>query len=367
MIKTVVFGGTFDPPHAGHKNLLENVMKRGYDKAIVIPAKIPPHKTRDNQTDDFGERFEKTKQMFSDFENVTVSDIENKRDGKSYTWDTLCMLKTLYPDEQFYLLIGSDMLLYMEKWYNFKQLLATTPIISAARSKDDYQKILTYKKYLEKNYKCDIIIYDIDILELSSTELRDPIIKKIDAHNKAHLSKSRYDHVISVANYAAYLAPRFDVSAKLAYIAGLAHDCTKFMDTDSQLEYFKKHGIKLTNDELACPKIYHQISGAHFAKHFLGITDNDILNSIRYHTTGREGMSTLEKLICLADSIEPLRDYDGVDKMRKTAKTDLDGALLMSLDRLIDFVKQRGLVLNEQTVKARDYERKRYGTGITNC
>ena len=106
MIKTVVFGGTFDPPHIGHKHLLESVMSEGYDSAIVIPAAVPPHKTRDGN--DFENRFSLTKQMFADMPNVTVSDIENKRDGKSYTFDTLSILREQYPDRKLYLLMGSE-------------------------------------------------------------------------------------------------------------------------------------------------------------------------------------------------------------------------------------------------------------------
>ncbi len=355
MTNTIIFGGTFDPPHAGHKNLLLSVMSHGYDKAIVIPSKIPPHKIRLGDTDDFNTRFDKTVSMFSDMENVIVSDIENKRDGKSYTFDTLSILKKQYPDDTFHLLIGSDMLLSIENWYRFKDILKETPIISCARTKADYDKILTHKKYLEKNYICDIIIYELDILDLSSTQLRLPLVVKIDTHNKQNLSPKRYDHVMSVANYSAYLASLHGIDPFEAYVAALAHDCTKYMDDMAQLEYFNKNGIVLTEDELKSPKIWHQISGAHFAKYTLGIDNEDMLNAVRYHTTGRVGMSKLEKLVCLADSIEPRRDYEGVDRMRDIAKTSLDKALVLSFDRLIDYIKQRGLTMNEMTLKARDY------------
>ena len=89
MKKTVIFGGTFDPPHEGHKNLLRSVMKKGYDRAIVIPASVPPHKQRENAQADFERRLALTRDMFSDMENVSVSDIEGKRKGKSFTIDTI--------------------------------------------------------------------------------------------------------------------------------------------------------------------------------------------------------------------------------------------------------------------------------------
>lgn len=354
MSKTVVFGGTFDPPHIGHRSLLENTMRMGYDRAIVIPDKIPPHKSRAAK-DDFDVRFKAVCDLFADIPGVSVSDIENKREGKSYTSDTLEILRKKYPGDELFLLMGSDMLLSIEQWHNYKTILETTPIICAARTESDRIRITEQKKYLENKYKCNIIIYDFKVLEISSTILRSGLVKRIYEHNKANLSPSRLAHVNSVANYSLELATLHGINPQSAYIAALAHDCTKYMTDTQQIEYFEKNGIILTDDERACPKIYHQISGAHFAEHTLGIEDNDILNAIRWHTTGRENMSALEKLTCLADSIEPLRDYPGVEKMRKTAIYSIDKALLMSLNRLIDFVKERGLNMNNQTIKARDF------------
>ena len=210
------------------------------------------------------------------------------------------------------------------------------------------------KNALEKIKNSGIILYENDAL-----------VQRIDAHNKAHLSEKRYRHVVSVAAYSDFLANIHGIDRYKAYVAGLAHDCTKHLD-GAQDEYFERHGITLTEDEWLSPKIHHQISGAHFAKNTLGIIDADILNAIRYHTTGRVGMSDLEKLVCLADSIEPIRDFEGVDKMRDMAERDLDMALIMSFDRLIEYVIKRGLPLNKQTAAARDYERKKYGSGIAN-
>lgn len=354
MIKTVVFGGTFDPPHAGHKNILKQVMSHGYDSAIVIPDKIPPHKQKSEAGDDFALRFEKTCALFSDMDNVTVSDIENKREGKSYTADTLKILRELYPENELHLLMGSDMFLTLQTWFNAEYILNTTPIITAARTPKDREKIEAHKKFLEKNYHCSIIIYDVVILELSSTQLRSKLVKKIDAHNKANLKPSRYDHVMSTANYAVSIAHLHGIDPYKAYIAGLAHDCTKYLDDNAQLEYFEKNGITLSDEDRDCPKIWHQISGAHFAKTAFGIDDEDIINAVRYHTTGRAGMSKLEKLICLADSIEPSRDYEGVDKMREAALCDLNRALLLSFDRLIEYIKLRGLNMNKTTLSARE-------------
>ncbi len=360
MKKTIIFGGTFNPAHEGHRNLLLQVMEKGYDEAIVIPDKIPPHKSTSAS---FEQRFEGVKKLFADLPNVSVSDIENRREGKSYTYDTLCQLREMYPDKKLYFLMGSDMFLYLEKWYRAGDILNSTPIIACARTRDDFKKITEYKKLLEKNYNCDIIIYDINIIELSSTQLRSELVQRIDAHNRAHLSQKRYDHVMSVARYATYLSSFHGIDAYDAYVGAIAHDCTKYLDDAGQLEYFEKNNISLSDSDRLSPKIWHQISGAHFARHTLGIENDDIINAVRYHTTGRAGMSPLEKLVCLADSIEPTRDYDGVENMRKVAKTSLDRALLLSFDRLVEYVKIRGLNMNETTLEARDNLREEIENG----
>lgn len=360
MKKTIIFGGTFNPAHEGHKNLLAQVMAKGYDEAIVMPSKIPPHK---GTAATFEERFDSAKTLFADMENVTVSDIENRREGKSYTYDTLCELRKLYPDKKLYFLMGSDMFLYLEKWYRAGDILNTTSIIACARTREDFEKIVEYKNTLEKKYNCDIIIYDINIIDLSSTQLRSELVQKIDAHNRAHLSEKRYNHVMSVAQYAVYLSSFHGIDAYDAYVGAIAHDCTKYLDDAAQLEYFKNNNIELSDDDFNSPKIWHQISGAHFAKHTLGIENEDVINAVRYHTTGRAGMSRLEKLICLADSIEPTRDYDGVENMRNIAKQSLDRALLLSFDRLVEYIKQRGLSMNKTTLTARDYLREEIENG----
>ena len=363
MIKTIVFGGTFDPPHMGHKNILKEVMSHGYERAIVIPDKIPPHKQKSTAGDDFNIRFENTKALFADMDNVTVSDIENRREGKSYTADTLKILREEYPESELYLLMGSDMFLTVETWFNAEYILTTTPIVTCARTPDDYQRIVTHKRELEREYDCNITVYEVRILELSSTQLRSELVKRIDAHNRQNLKPSRYSHVMSTANYAASIAHLHGIDPYRAYVAGIAHDCTKYLDDEKQLEYFEKNGITLTDEDRDCPKIWHQISGAHFAKNTLGIEDEDIINAVRYHTTGRAGMSKLEKLICLADSIEPSRDYDGVGKMREAAERDLNEALLLSFDRLIEYIKQRGLNMNKTTLSARESIRKERENG----
>lgn len=353
MSKVVVFGGTFDPPHIGHEHLLESVMQKGaFDKAIIVPTLHPVHKSRTVELS-FEIRCDMLRQLFYNMPGIEICDIENDSTVKHYTFDTLEKLGILYPNDTLYLLMGSDMFLTLEQWYKFDKLLEKYHIITAARNNDDVKRINEYLNKLKAKYKCcSITIYELPILAVSSTDLRNTVVTKIIEYNKANLKPSRYKHVLRVAGYALYLAYIYSLPLDKAYIAALSHDCTKCWDDQKQLAYFELNDIILSEDELNSPKIYHQISGAHFAKNHFNIDDIDILNSIRYHTTGRRQMSMLEKVTFLADTLEPARDFAGIGQMRKAAISDIDFAMYLTLKRQISYIKERGLNMNLQTLRA---------------
>ncbi len=360
MSKTVVFGGTFDPPHIGHEHLLKTVMALGgFDRAIIVPTLHPVHKIREI-TLSFEVRCDMLKQMFHDQEGIEICDIENDSTVKHYTYNTMGRLGALYPNDKLYLLIGSDMFLTFERWYNFDKLLEQYNIVTAARSGNDKKLISQHAKLLKDKYKCKgISIYEIDVIDISSTDLRSTVVTDIINYDKQQLKPSRYKHVLRVAEYALKLAYIHAVPLEKAYVAALAHDCTKCWDDQKQLAYFEHNDIILSEDELNSPKIYHQISGAHFAGQYFKIKDVDILNSIRYHTTGRCGMNLLEKITFLADTLEPGRDFAGIGQMREAAKTDIDFAMYLTLKRQISYIKERGLNMNPQTLKAYEYYAER--------
>lgn len=162
---------------------------------------------------------------------------------------------------------------------------------------------------------------------------------------KSALKPKRYIHSIGVCDTAIKLAERFGADKEKAYIAGLLHDCAKCFDNEKQIELCSKYGIELSRITIECPAVIHAPLGAAVAKAEYGINDKEILQAIEFHTTGGCNMTKLDKIIYIADMIEPSRDYTGVDVLRKEAEKDLDNAMLMALQSTLEFnIKKRSIV-----------------------
>lgn len=163
------------------------------------------------------------------------------------------------------------------------------------------------------------------------------------------MKSGRFKHSKNVAKEAVRLAKKYGADTEKAEIAGILHDATKESSEKEQLELIERAGIELSQLERSTHKLWHAISGAAFVQVELGITDEDIINAIRYHTTGRAGMSLLEKVIFIADFTSAERDYEGVDKMRKVADRDLDEAVLEGMSFTIADLAQRKLTIAPDT------------------
>ena len=178
------------------------------------------------------------------------------------------------------------------------------------------------------------------------------MVKDYEEIISKRMKSARLKHSKNVAKEAVRLAKKYGADVSRAELAGILHDATKETPEDEQMRYIEKAGIILTPLECSTHKLWHAISGAAFVQVELGITDEDILNSIRYHTTGREGMSLLEKVIFIADFTSAERDYDGVDRMRKAADKSLEDAMLEGLSFTIADLSQRKLAIAPDTFSA---------------
>ena len=145
----------------------------------------------------------------------------------------------------------------------------------------------------------------------------------------------RFDHSIAVSEKALELAELYGADREKAYVAGLLHDIQKNLSKEEQLQFFSASAIMLTDVEKASPKVWHAISGAEYIKNKLNINDEDIVNAVRYHTTGRAGMSLLEKVIYIADFTSRDRNYPDVDVLRNIVKNDLDEGIVYALRHTI--------------------------------
>lgn len=178
-------------------------------------------------------------------------------------------------------------------------------------------------------------------------------IKAIKDYIEKNLSEKRRIHTEGVRKTAIELAKLYGADEKKAEAAALFHDMYRGLSAEILNGYVKQLGLddKYLNN---CNLVHGKIAAVAMRDDF-DIQDPDILNAVSYHTTGRPGMSKLEKIIYIADAIEPNRDYPGVEQLRKAAFQDLDKACLMSLSNTIDFVTSKGNFLDEETILAKEY------------
>lgn len=177
-MKLGIFGGAFNPVHNGHINLAEkyiDILK--LDVLYVIPTGNPPHRTGADFAPE-NDRFDMLKAAFSEYQKVVVSDIEFRRSGKSYTYDTVHTLKSEYPKADIYLLVGEDQFLKFEEWYRYTEILQDVTLCTAARSENFRKELTCFAKEHFKNAK--VYIADFDPVVVSSSEIRDKIKKNID-------------------------------------------------------------------------------------------------------------------------------------------------------------------------------------------
>ena len=169
---------------------------------------------------------------------------------------------------------------------------------------------------------------------------------------KKRLTPKRYNHSLCVADEAVRLAKKYGGDLEKAYLAGLLHDITKNATAEEHLNIFSQFDIMLNDVELSAEKLWHAISGSVYIEHILGISDKEIITAVRYHTTARENMTQLEKLLYLADFTSADRDYDDIDIMRQKVEISMEAALDYALSYTINDLVSRGKPLHIDTVKA---------------
>ena len=148
---------------------------------------------------------------------------------------------------------------------------------------------------------------------------------------QTRLNEKRFIHSLNVADAAVTLARRFGADEEKAYLAGLLHDITKNETDENQLQIMESGGIILSMTQRNNSKLWHAMSGMIYLRDTLGIKDEEILGAVRWHTTGKAGMTLLEKVVFIADYISDERDYPDVDVMRHLAEVSLDAAALYAL------------------------------------
>ena len=375
-----IFGGSFNPVHNAHTNLAAAFVKKlKLDKLLIIPTAIPPHKVCDN-TVDADHRLNMCRLAFEAVKKCEVCDIEIKRQGISYTADTLTQLKAIYPDSEFFLIMGADMFMSFDTWHEPEKIISMAALCAVPRNEDDVSAL----SEKEKEYRARgavTVILDMKKSDISSTMVRklvfddgsfskyvDPNVEKyiyanylymnkgtvnyerFDKVLKARMGEKRYIHSINVASEAQRLAKKYGADVAKAKLAGVLHDITKETPSQEQYEIIKKCGIELDYVESSTPKLWHAIAGAGFARDIVGIDDEDVYNAIRYHTSGRANMSVLEKCVFIADFTGAERDYDGVNEMRALAEKSLEDAMAFGLSFSISDLAKRRMAIDPNSI-----------------
>ena len=393
-MKIGIYGGTFNPPHLGHLTAAAAVIATlKLDKLLLIPASIPPHKNLPAGSATAEQRLEMTRMAGEQLglgSKVETLDMEVRRAGKSFTSDTLAELKAQFPEDELWLLMGTDMFLSFETWHEPEKIASLAGIAAFGRTEADMEPQFSAQR--DKLYRLypDARIFTLTVpgvIDISSTELREQLasgtgenllppavygyilqnhLYGTDVNLKSltlsqlrpvalsYLKYKRIPHVLGTEQEAIRLARRYGADETDARIAALLHDCTKKLDMEQQLALCRRYDIRLDELEQHALKLLHAKTGAAVARDLFGVKDA-VYEAIRWHTTGKPDMTLLEKVIYLADYIEPNRDFPGVDELRRAVYDDLDKGLLMGLSDTIDEMERMGNPVHHDTLEARDF------------
>ena len=379
-MKTAIYGGSFNPPHLGHVRAAAAVMEKlGPDRLLIIPTNIPPHKEMAQGSPSPEQRMELCRLAFGDIPGAELSDMEIKREGRSYSADTVGSLREMYPQDELYLVMGSDMFLSFCQWYKFQYLLDNCVLTVLSREEDDREELESFKAELEDKYSAKVLLLSHEPLPMCSEEVRErlrlglgsdmlpeavyaeiirrryyeaePELTWLRRQVIPLLSSQRIAHTAGCEHEAVQLAKLWGEDPEKAAVAGILHDSTKNLSYDEQLILCDKYGIILDNAQRENPKLLHAITGAALAKDRFGVSE-EISQAIRWHTTGKPDMNTLEKIIYLADYIEPTRDFEGVERLRELAYEDLDAALALGLEMSLEELRRQNVEPHRDTMEA---------------
>ena len=397
-MKIGIYGGTFNPPHAGHLAAARAAAAvLGLDKLVFVPAGLPPHKELPENSPTDQQRLEMTSILADQMRRpdlTAVWDEELKRPGKSYTADTLYQASLLWPDAELWLLMGTDMFLSLQTWYKPDRVMELAGICAFGRTEADTEEVFAPQRaYLHDTYNARVTTITIpDLVDVSSTRLRqalrggkgreylpDPVYgyilreklygtfadltrltdEDLRCVSYSMVKAKRLPHIRGTEEEAVRLARRWGADEEKMRRAAILHDCTKYLSLEEHLAICERYGVELDEMERVTEKLLHSKTGALLARHMFG-QDDEIYQSIFYHTTARGDMTLGEKIIYMADYIEPNRDFPEVEEMRALAYSDLDAAVAMGTRMAIEEMREKGRKVHPNTQEA--YEHYRKGT-----
>lgn len=367
MKRTGIFGGTFNPVHKDHIAMARAATEKlSLDRLIVVPTFIPPHK--EVSLAPAKDRLAMLSLAFSEDENVEVSDYETQRGGKSYTYLTV---EHFSGEGKLFFIVGGDMLADFKTWRYPERILAAAELAAFGRRgfAEDAEK---EREYFKKTFGKEFIALTFDGAGDSSTEIRvynslgldisgftdsrvAEYIKKnglyaggaAEKYVRERLPEKRLIHTANVAVCALKKAKETGLSEEKILTAAVLHDCAKYADMKDYPDFTLPEGVP--------EPVVHSFLGAYIAENVVGVKDEEVLDAIRYHTSGKAKMTTLGKLIFVADMIEKGRDYEGVETLRRKYDEGLDECFKACLkEEVVHLINKKRYIFGE-TLNAYEY------------
>ena len=371
-----IYGGTFNPPHIGHIQAAKQAVKAlGLSKLLIIPAYAPPHKAvLPTNSPTAGQRLEMLRIAVANCPEIEVSDMELRREGVSYTVETVLALKRQYPDGELVLLMGTDMFLSFDTWMRWEEILQNAALGVFYRGDKGEKPAIARKKEELEALGAKVTLVQNDVIAISSTQMRRLLafrcagellpagvldyirenrlydtrapwknlpMEELEPIVVSLLNPNRVKHVLGCRDTAVALAKRWGADETDAARAGILHDITKAIDGPLQLTLCDAYGKLLDDFSKRYPRTLHALTGSMVAQRIFGENDA-VVSAIEFHTTGRANMTLLEKIIYVADYMEPNRDFPGVERLRELAFSDIDAALKLGLEMTLEHLNRQG-------------------------
>lgn len=366
--RIAVFGGSFHPIHNGHLALAAHAMQSlCLDRVLFVVDRIPPHKTLAQGATD-RQRVDMLRLATQHEPRFSVETMELYREGKSYTVDTLRELHLRMPEAELYFLMGTDMLLSFSTWRSPEEISKLATLVCTIRKGQSGGEAEAAEE-LKERFGTNVILLS-EVSPLSSTEVRAriadalPITGLVPPEEEHYiylngcympecfapmyerlqreLSTRRMEHTAYVMQTAIALAEQFGADRKRARLAALLHDCAKYLPAEQLLTY--------ADTEPPILPVLHAFAGADYAHNVYGVEDEQVLHAIRLHTTGDANMSILDKVVYLADMIEPSRTYEGVEQIRQADTPD--EMMRLALSRSLWYIKKQNGNVHPATLRA---------------
>ena len=387
-----IYGGTFNPLHTGHIHAVRQAMETlRLDKLLMIPDRIAPHKEIPNGSPTPEQRLQMLQLAVAGEPGIEVSDIELKREGPSYTYLTVETLRETYPDAKLYLIMGTDMFLSFHTWKNPERITAQATLAVMYRGDKGEKAAIDARKAEMEAEGVEVELVENDTIPISSTQLRRLLafrcadaflpagvgdyIRENGLYDTASdwknlpmeqleiivirlLNPNRVAHVLGCRDTAVELAKHWGADVTDAARAGILHDITKALDGPLQLTLCEAYGKILSDFSRKYPKTLHALTGSLVAERIFG-ENEAVVSAICHHTTGKADMNLLEKIIYVADYMEPNRKFPGVESLRELARSDIDAALQLGLEMTLVHLANLGDEVSPESREALEFLKNR--------